>query len=100
MKIHYPVLTVAISALGALAIVVPSMRHLEAAQEKSSRSAVTQTVGERAIPIKNVAEFDQVFTEKLNQAIAESGVAAKGMTILSGSVYIDARPRESPPRES
>lgn len=83
MKIHYPLLTVAISALGALVIVVPSVRHLQAAQEKSSGSAVTQTVGERAIPIKDVGEFDQVFTAKLNQAIAESGTARKGTTIFS-----------------
>ena len=86
MKINYATLTVGISAIGAFLIVASSM-HLQAAQEKAASTAVTQKTGNRAIPIKDVAEFDQVFSAKLNQAISESSTAAKGTTIFKTKIF-------------
>lgn len=76
MKTHYTILTVAISAFSAIAIVVPSLRQAQAAEP--TKSGVTQIVKNRAVPIKNIAEFDQVFTAGLNQLISDSGQAARG----------------------
>ena len=89
MKINYAAVTIAICALGAIVIIAPSLRQAQAAEQKSASSAVTQKVGNRAVPIRDVAEFDQVFTAKLNQAIAESATARKGTTFFSKSIFRD-----------
>jgi hypothetical protein len=75
MKINYAAVTIAISALGAIAIVAPSVLQAQA-QEKTSGAAVTQVEKGRAVPIRQIGEFDKVFTAKLNQLISESGTAA------------------------
>src|SRR3954471_11488917 len=90
MKIYCRVATIAISALVALLVVLPSLRHLRAAPPDTQGAAgttVTQRVGNRAIPIKNVGEFDRVFTDRLNRGIAEMGTAAKGTTIFKKKIF-------------
>ena len=74
MKIPYSLVTITVSACAAVTIVLAYGACTSPSGETSS--AVTQTIGNRAVPIKNIAEFDQVFTAKLNQVISDSGSAA------------------------
>lgn len=85
MKLPYPLITITVSASAAIAIVLASGACTSPSGPTSS--AVTQTVGNRAVPIKDIGEFDQVFTAGLNRLISDSGTAAaKGSWVFTEHV--------------
>jgi hypothetical protein len=87
MKANYTILTVAVSALTAFAVVVPSLHQARAAEKTSGK--VTQIVNTRSVPVQQIGEFDKIFAAKLNQAITDSGSAARGFWAIRKHVGPD-----------